>query len=130
MAAVPITVIEPCARKAFDTGAVSEAEAHEGGAFMKKASVILDKDYTVARVDPRIFGSFIEHLGRAVYGGIYEPDHPLADEQEIAQNPRSASVRLRAVELTRPLPDDIRHQFADKAEASTTRDRHSTEEGI
>ena len=48
---------------------------------MKKASVILDKDYTVARVDPRIFGSFIEHLGRAVYGGIYEPDHPLADEQ-------------------------------------------------
>ena len=53
-----------------------------------------------------------------------------ADEQEIAQNPRSASVRLRAVELTRPLPDDIRHQFADKAEASTTRDRHSTGEGI
>ena len=48
---------------------------------MKKASVILDKNYTIARVDPRIFGSFIEHLGRAVYGGIYEPGHPLADEQ-------------------------------------------------
>lgn len=47
----------------------------------KKASMILDKDYQIARIDPRIYGSFIEHLGRAVYGGIYEPDHPQADEQ-------------------------------------------------
>ena len=48
---------------------------------MKKASMILDRDYTIGRIDPRIYGSFIEHLGRAVYGGIYEPGHPLADEQ-------------------------------------------------
>ena len=48
---------------------------------MKKASMILDRDYTVGPVDPRMYGSFIEHLGRAVYGGIYEPGHPLADEQ-------------------------------------------------
>ena len=48
---------------------------------MKKASMILDKDYRVGRIDPRIYGSFIEHLGRAVYGGIYEPGHPTADEQ-------------------------------------------------
>lgn len=48
---------------------------------MKKASVKLDRDYTISRIDPRIYGSFIEHLGRAVYGGIYEPDHPTADEQ-------------------------------------------------
>ena len=48
---------------------------------MKKASMILDRDYRIGRIDPRIYGSFIEHLGRAVYGGIYEPGHPLADEQ-------------------------------------------------
>ena len=48
---------------------------------MKKATLILDKDFAVGRVDPRIYGSFIEHLGRAVYGGIYEPGHPEADEQ-------------------------------------------------
>ena len=47
---------------------------------MKKASMILDRDYRIGQVDPRIFGSFIEHLGRAVYGGIYEPGHPTADE--------------------------------------------------
>ena len=43
--------------------------------------MILDRDYTVGRIDDRIYGSFIEHLGRAVYGGIYEPNHPEADEQ-------------------------------------------------
>ena len=47
---------------------------------MKQAKIILDKDYRVSRVDERLFGSFIEHLGRAVYGGIYEPSHPLADD--------------------------------------------------
>ena len=48
---------------------------------MKNAKIILDKDYIIGRIDPRIYGSFIEHLGRAVYGGIYEPGHPAADEQ-------------------------------------------------
>ena len=47
---------------------------------MKKANMILDKDYTIGRIDPRMYGSFIEHLGRAVYGGIYEPGHPAADK--------------------------------------------------
>lgn len=32
-------------------------------------------------IDPRLYGNFIEHLGRAVYTGIYEPGHPDADEQ-------------------------------------------------
>ena len=38
---------------------------------MKKARMNLDKAYTIGRIDPRMYGSFIEHLGRAVYGGIY-----------------------------------------------------------
>ncbi|WP_053363444.1 alpha-N-arabinofuranosidase [Bacillus sp. FJAT-27251] len=45
------------------------------------AKMILDKNFQIAKVDDRIYGSFIEHLGRAVYGGIYEPGHPDADEQ-------------------------------------------------
>ncbi len=44
-----------------------------------KARVSLDKEYVIGAVDKRIYGSFIEHLGRAVYGGIYEPGHPKAD---------------------------------------------------
>ena len=47
---------------------------------MQKAKLILDKDYVIGKIDPRLYGSFVEHLGRCVYGGIYEPDHPAADE--------------------------------------------------
>lgn len=47
---------------------------------MKKATMILEKDFKVGRIDNRIYGSFVEHIGRAVYGGIYEPGHPEADE--------------------------------------------------
>jgi len=46
----------------------------------KKARLVLDKEYIIGTTDKRLFGAFIEHLGRAIYGGIYEPAHPLADE--------------------------------------------------
>jgi alpha-N-arabinofuranosidase len=46
---------------------------------VKAARIVLDPAFTVAEVDDRIFGSFVEHMGRAVYGGIYEPGHPTAD---------------------------------------------------
>ena len=45
-----------------------------------KASVTAHKDYRIAAIDNRIYGAFLEHLGRAVYSGIYEPDHPTADK--------------------------------------------------
>ncbi|MFN2144417.1 MAG: alpha-N-arabinofuranosidase, partial [Anaerolineales bacterium] len=47
---------------------------------MNTADLVLDKDFILSRVDDRIFGSFIEHLGRAVYGGIYDPGNPKSDE--------------------------------------------------
>ena len=47
----------------------------------KFARITLDKDFQISRVDKRVYGSFIEHLGRAVYGGIYQPGHPSADEE-------------------------------------------------
>jgi alpha-N-arabinofuranosidase len=46
----------------------------------KKANLILDKDFIIARVDERLYGSFIEHLGRSVYGGIYDPGNPKSDQ--------------------------------------------------
>jgi alpha-N-arabinofuranosidase len=45
----------------------------------KKAMLILDKDFSIARIDERLFGSFIEQLGRSVYGGIYDPGNPRSD---------------------------------------------------
>lgn len=53
---------------------------------MKKGKIIIDKEFIVSQVDKRIFGSFIEHLGRAVYEGIYQPGNPLADEQGLRKD--------------------------------------------
>ena len=52
---------------------------HHGDQMNRLATVVIDPAYRVAPVPPRLFGSFVEHMGRCVYGGIYEPDHPSAD---------------------------------------------------
>lgn len=45
-----------------------------------KARLSIHADFTVGSVDPRLFGSFVEHMGRCVYTGIFEPGHSSADE--------------------------------------------------
>jgi alpha-N-arabinofuranosidase len=60
----------------------------------KRANLTLDKDFSISRVDDRLFGSFVEHLGRAVYGGIYDPGNPLSDKN---------GFRRDVIELVRKL---------------------------
>ena len=47
---------------------------------MKKAKLIVNKNYTIGTAEKGIFSAFVEHMGRCVYGGIYEPSHKTADE--------------------------------------------------
>lgn len=51
-----------------------------------KAKVKAHKDHILSTIDDRIYGSFVEHMGRAVYEGIYEPGHPTANEQGFRQD--------------------------------------------
>ncbi|MFD8201910.1 alpha-N-arabinofuranosidase [Streptomyces sp. NPDC059701] len=53
---------------------------------MRTARFTLDPAFTVGAVDPRLFGSFVEHLGRCVYTGIHEPGHPTADADGLRQD--------------------------------------------
>jgi alpha-N-arabinofuranosidase len=48
---------------------------------MQHARITLDPRHTVGPVNRRLFGGFVEHMGRGVYTGIYEPEHPTADEE-------------------------------------------------
>ena len=50
------------------------------GVITMKAKITVNKNFEIGKIDKRIYGSFIEHLGRAVYGGIYEPSNACADE--------------------------------------------------
>ncbi|MEU7482276.1 alpha-N-arabinofuranosidase [Lentzea sp. NPDC042327] len=61
---------------------------------MLNASLVLNPHYVIAPVRRRLFGSFVEHMGRCVYTGIYEPGHPTADED---------GFRGDVLELTREL---------------------------
>lgn len=53
---------------------------------MSDARLIVDPGFVVGPIDRRLFGSFIEHMGRAVYTGIYEPGHPTADDEGFRQD--------------------------------------------
>jgi alpha-N-arabinofuranosidase len=46
---------------------------------MRTVTVRLRADNVIGTTDRRLFGAFIEHLGRCVYGGIFEPGHPTAN---------------------------------------------------
>lgn len=48
---------------------------------MSRARITLDRDFAIGDVPRRLFGSFVEHMGRCVYTGIFEPGHPEADER-------------------------------------------------
>jgi len=48
---------------------------------MPTARLTVDPHFTVGPINRRLFGSFVEHLGRCVYDGLYEPGHPTADEE-------------------------------------------------
>ena len=43
---------------------------------MFTATATIDPAFVIADVPARLFGSFVEHMGRCVYGGIFQPGHP------------------------------------------------------
>jgi alpha-N-arabinofuranosidase len=51
-----------------------------------KAQVTIDRDVIIGETHDRLFGAFVEHLGRCVYGGIFEPGHPQADAKGFRQD--------------------------------------------
>ena len=53
---------------------------------MSDTRIVINRDHKISDIDDRLYGSFIEHLGRAVYEGIYQPGHPSADEDGFRQD--------------------------------------------
>lgn len=56
--------------------------------------IIIDPGRILGNIDRNIFGGFAEHLGRCIYGGIYEPGSPLADEYGLRTDVLAALKRL------------------------------------
>src|SRR6476620_263234 len=69
---------------------------------MSRARITLDRDFTIGEVPRRLFGSFVEHMGRCVYTGIYEPGHPEADENGFRQDVLKLVKELGATVIRYP----------------------------
>ena len=61
---------------------------------MHHAAITIDRAFRIGPLSRRMFGSFIEHMGRCVYGGVFEPGHPSADAR---------GLRTDVIELARQL---------------------------
>lgn len=59
-----------------------------------KAKMVIDRAFTKGKADHRLSASHVEHAGRGVNNGIYEPSHPLADEE---------GMRKDVIEMVRDL---------------------------
>ena len=69
---------------------------------MEKTRIVFDSAYTIAQVDPRIFGGFLEHMGRAVYEGVYDPKSRHADGDGFRQDTLGALRKLQMTAMRYP----------------------------
>ena len=69
---------------------------------MKDTTIHLHSSFRIGQVDPRIFGGFLEHLGRAVYEGVYDPKSKHADADGFRSDVLEALARLQMTAMRYP----------------------------
>jgi len=69
---------------------------------MDRTTMTLHSAYQIGEVDPRLFGGFLEHIGRAVYEGVYDPRSAHADEAGFRTDVLNAMRRLRMTAMRYP----------------------------
>lgn len=47
---------------------------------IQQSKITVEKNNVIGRIGQNLFGAFLEHVGRAIYTGIYEPEHPTANK--------------------------------------------------
>ena len=72
------------------------------GAQSRPAVIKIDTDRVIGEVDPHLFGNFTEHLGRCIYGGIFEEGSPLADDDGFRKDVLTAIQGLGVTMLRWP----------------------------
>ncbi len=59
-----------------------------------RARIKIDIEREIGTIDKMIYGNFVEHIGRCIYGGLYEPGSPLADTNGFRKDQNSAEHQL------------------------------------
>jgi alpha-N-arabinofuranosidase len=72
------------------------------GSFAADARIKIDRDRVIGEISPLIYGNFVEHLGRCVYGGVYDPGSPLSDENGLRKDVLEAAKDLNVTIVRYP----------------------------
>jgi alpha-N-arabinofuranosidase len=72
------------------------------GSSMNATTLYLHPRFQIGAVDPRIFGGFLEHIGRAVYEGIYQPTSRHADADGFRSDVLAELTRLQMTTMRYP----------------------------
>ena len=89
------------------------------------------RDYGIAKIDDRLYGAFLEHLGRAIYSGIYEPGHKSADANGMRRDVIDLVRELKVPIVRYPGGNFVSaYNWEDGSARSTTGRRGSTSPGI
>jgi len=73
-----------------------------GNSNEQKARIKIDIERKIGEIDPKIYGNFIEHLGRCIYGGIFDPGSSFADEDGFRKDVIDAARKLNVTILRWP----------------------------
>lgn len=69
---------------------------------MDKTTITLHTKYHISAVDPRIFGGFLEHMGRAIYEGVYDPQSSTAGPDGLRADVLDALRQLDMTQMRYP----------------------------
>ena len=72
------------------------------GLWAQNARIKIDIDRTIGEVTPFLYGNFVEHLGRCVYGGIYDPENKLSDKNGFRKDVMGAVKELKPTIIRYP----------------------------
>src|SRR5215831_15015069 len=67
-----------------------------------RARFKIDTERVIGDIDPKIYGNFVEHLGRCIDGGIFEEKSPLSDENGFRKDVMDAVKKLNVTQLRWP----------------------------
>jgi alpha-N-arabinofuranosidase len=81
---------------------VAGAALSAGARLDPPARVKIDIDRTIGEIHPHVFGNFAEHLGRMIYGGLFDPGSPLADADGFRRDVLEAAKTLGVTILRWP----------------------------
>jgi len=89
-------------RRSFSTALIAAPYLALAQQTPLRARVKIDTERVIDDIDPKIYGNFIEHLGRCIDGGIFEEKSPLSDSSGFRKDVFEAAKKLNVTNLRWP----------------------------